>query len=192
MIDIHTHLWPAELSPSYMADYFTKKKAAGEEITMTLDEILSSMEACGIDRSIVLALAFDASISNRALKKQHDYIRRLVASSGGKLAAFCTVNPFEADALPLLKELIQNDLFKGLKLHPNIQCFYPDDERLFPLYAFLEEHSVPVLFHTGGIGLKGVRDCYGDPSRIDQIACSFPGLPVIMGHAGRTDRKSVV
>lgn len=72
--------------------------------------------------------------------------------------------------------------FRGLKLHPNIQCFYADDQRLYPLYQWLEEHHYPALFHTGGIGLNGIRDCYGAPERIDTIACDFPDLPIIMGH----------
>ena len=54
MIDVHTHLWPADISPSYMADYFLSRKEAGQEIRMTLKEILCSMDQAGIDRSIVL------------------------------------------------------------------------------------------------------------------------------------------
>ena len=190
MIDVHTHLWPADISPSYMADYFRSRKEAGQEIRMTLEEILCSMDQAGIDRSIVLALAFGASVRNEDLRGQHEYINRLVMESGGRLTAFCTLNPFEENALEYLEKYLAAPSFHGLKLHPNIQCFYPDDERLFPIYAFLEEHQAPVLFHTGGIGLKGIRDCYGEPARIDTVACLYPNLPIIMGHAGRIDYRT--
>lgn len=30
------------------------------------------------------------------------------------------------------------------------------------------------------------RDSYGQPIRFDAIACDFPDLPIILGHAGRT------
>ena len=48
---------------------------------------------------------------------------------------------------------------------------------------------MPVLFHTGGIGLSGIRDCFGNLDAIDHIACEFPKLPIIMGHAGRIDYR---
>jgi len=39
--------------------------------------------------------------------------------------------------------------FLGFKLHPYVQGFSPDDERLFPAYERMEELGKPVYVHTG-------------------------------------------
>lgn len=185
MIDVHTHLWPAELSPVYMEAYFAQKRREGQTIRMTCSEILRSMDECSIDKAIVSTLAFDGEETNAELKVFHEYVREQVELSDGRLMAFCTVKAFDKDNITVLEDLMSKGCFKGVKLHPNIQRFYPDDERLFPVYEWLEKRRLPILFHTGGIGLSGVRNCFGELGRLDNVACEFPNLPVIMGHAGR-------
>lgn len=39
--------------------------------------------------------------------------------------------------------------FLGFKLHPYVQGFSPDDERLFPAYERMEEYGALVTIHTG-------------------------------------------
>lgn len=190
MVDIHLHLWPADKSPAYMKDYFESKIASGQEITMTFEEILSSMDACGIDKAIISVLAFDSMMTNEDMIPLHRYAEKQMEKSGGRLAAFCTVNPFCEDTLIYLEKYLEAGAFSGLKLHPNIQKFYPDDERLDRIYKWLEEKKYPVLFHTGGIGLSGIEDAYGEVKRMDWVACAHPNLPIIMGHAGRIQYQS--
>lgn len=185
MIDIHTHLWPSEQSPDYMKGYLEKKRQQGKSVPLSGPELLHSMDICGIERAVISTLAFDNRMTNQALAPLHDYVKQQIDASNGRLTAFCTVQPFETNALDVIKRFLEKSGFRGLKLHPNIQCFYPDDRRLYFLYEWLEAHQYPILFHTGGIGLSGIKDGYGAPAHIDNVACDFPKLPVIMGHAGR-------
>ncbi|MCS6787823.1 MAG: amidohydrolase family protein, partial [Aigarchaeota archaeon] len=80
---------------------------------------------------------------------------------------------------------------KGLKLHPQVQDFRPNDPRLYPVYAVASRHRVPVLFHTGtsgiGAGMPGggsMRLDYGRPIYVDEVAATFPKLNIIMAHFG--------
>src|SRR5207302_735063 len=77
----------------------------------------------------------------------------------------------------------------GLKLHPPVQQFSPDDTLAYPLYEVFAAAGLPVVFHTGhsGIGTAmpgggGVRLKYGNPMPIDDVAVDFPGMPIIMAH----------
>ena len=158
MIDIHTHLWPAHQSPDYMADYLKKKKEAGQEISLTGPGLLRSMDHCQIHRAVISVLAFDNQMSNSDLAPLHDYVEAQIDQSQGRLAAFCTVQPFREDTFDTMTSLLEKPCFRGLKLHPNIQCFYADDQRVYPFYQWLEEHRYPVLFNTGGIWLYGIRE----------------------------------
>jgi predicted TIM-barrel fold metal-dependent hydrolase len=78
---------------------------------------------------------------------------------------------------------------RGLKLHPPLQQFSPNDPVAYPLYEVFAEAKLPVLFHTGhsGIGTGmpgggGIRLKYGNPMPIDDVAVDFPELPIILAH----------
>jgi predicted TIM-barrel fold metal-dependent hydrolase len=78
---------------------------------------------------------------------------------------------------------------RGLKLHPPLQQFSPNDPIAYPLYEVFAEAKLPVLFHTGhsGIGTGmpgggGIRLKYGNPMAIDDVAVDFPDLPIILAH----------
>ncbi|MBL8384298.1 MAG: amidohydrolase [Burkholderiales bacterium] len=55
-----------------------------------------------------------------------------------------------------------------------------DDRRLYPLYAFFEDHKLPVMLMTGG--MPGPDISFTDPARIDRVLADFPDLTVICSH----------
>jgi predicted TIM-barrel fold metal-dependent hydrolase len=80
---------------------------------------------------------------------------------------------------------------RGVKFHPSLQAFAPDDPAFRPLFAACEQHGLLALFHTGtsGIGAgqpggQGIRLDYARPIRLDAVAAAHPGLTVIAAHFG--------
>ncbi|KZL88986.1 amidohydrolase family protein [Clostridium magnum] len=187
MIDIHTHLWDFEAMPEAIRTYFVGK--GNEQVDpkkYTAEGLLESMSQAGIEYSIVSALAYSHDLSWDNIHEINEYVRKAVAASDGKLIGFCTVDPFGGEAsITMLRKCMEEEGFKGLKLHGNMQRFYPNDKRLYEIYKVMQSYHKPILFHTGGIGLKAYRDCYGQISNFDDVACDFPELPIILGHAGR-------
>ena len=87
------------------------------------------------------------------------------------------------------KRLVAAGQVRGLKLHPPIQEFFPNDRLAYPLYEVFAEARLPVLFHTGhsgiGTGMRGgggIRLKYGHPMPIDDVAVDFPDMPIVMAH----------
>lgn len=185
IIDIHTHLWPPEQTPEYLQTYFKGRKRDGALDVLTAAGLIDSMNRTGINKSIVSALCFEPDTPAEVIGKMNDYVRRQCQEYTPQLIPFCTINPLAQDAVTTLRRLLEEDNFKGLKLHGNMQRFYPDDTRLYPIYEMMQAYGLPILFHSGGIGLPPVRDEYGYPLRFDAVACDFPALPIILGHAGR-------
>lgn len=74
---------------------------------------------------------------------------------------------------------------KGIKLLPSYSHFWPGDKKLLPAYETAQALNIPVMFHTGTSIFKGTRIKYADPLLLDDIADDFPGLTIIMSHAGR-------
>lgn len=98
---------------------------------------------------------------------------------------FCTVNPSltthpEMEA----KKYIQRGA-RGIKLYPSYNHFYPNERRMYPLYALAQNEKLPVLVHTGSSVFKGSKIKYADPLHLDDVAADFPDLVILMAHAGR-------
>jgi uncharacterized protein len=98
----------------------------------------------------------------------------------------CVVDPFGGPTmLARVRSWIEEKGFKGVKLHPSFQQCMPNAPELYPLYALVQEYRLPVLFHSGPIGIAPAKDKYSSIESFDEVACDFPLLPLILGHAGR-------
>lgn len=99
---------------------------------------------------------------------------------------FANINPYlETNPARELERCVKELGFKGVKILPPYHLFYPNDSRLYPLYARAQELKIPVVFHTGSSVFRGSRLKYGDPLFIDDIAVDFPDLVLLMSHSGR-------
>ena len=103
-----------------------------------------------------------------------------------ELIPFASINPFLLpNPAKELKRLITQYGFKGLKLYPTYQHYYPNDSSIYPIYAVAEEYQIPVMLHMGSSIFKGSRLKYGDPLYLDDVAVDFPDLKIIIVHSGR-------
>jgi predicted TIM-barrel fold metal-dependent hydrolase len=105
------------------------------------------------------------------------------------LIPFASVDPARPDALERVQRLIAEHDVKGFKFHPNLQAFFPNEERVYPLYAAIAEAGLPALFHSGhsgiGTGLPGgggLRLKYSNPMCLDDVAADFPELKIVIAH----------
>ena len=97
------------------------------------------------------------------------------------------------------QRLVSGGAVRGLKLHPPVQQFFPDERIAYPLYEVFAEARLPVLFHTGhsgiGTGLPGgggVRLKYGNPLPIDDVAVDFPDMPQLVQYANTLLKNKVL
>jgi len=120
----------------------------------------------------------------------NEQVAQFAADHSDIAIAFASINPARGKAgVEEAKRLVSAGLVRGLKLHPPVQEFFPDDRAAYPLYEVFAEAKLPVLFHTGhsgiGTGMRGgggIRLKYGNPMPIDDVAVDFPDLPIIMAH----------
>ncbi len=68
---------------------------------------------------------------------------------------------------------------KGIKLHPDLQLFAIDDDKMFPIYEVLESKGMFVITHAGD-----PRYNYSHPSQVARVAKAFPKMPLIAAHMG--------
>ncbi len=187
IIDIHTHLWPKSEITEYLVEYLQKRCIWDEWYTaLTTEGLLRVMDDNDIDLSVVSAVGLGLNTKNDYLENINHYVMNEIKKAPERLIGFCVVDPYGGKrSVQFLKRYIEEHDFKGLKLHPSIQSFFPNDKRTYPLYKTMEDYGLPVLFHSGAIGIKPFRDKYSNPVHLDDIACDFPELKIIIGHAGK-------
>jgi predicted TIM-barrel fold metal-dependent hydrolase len=104
------------------------------------------------------------------------------------LIPFASVDPHDRGSVQRLHALARAGA-KGLKLHPSLQNFFPNDPMYYPLYSAAVELGLPIVFHTGQTGIgaglpggRGIRLRCSDPMLIDDVAADHPGLTIVLAH----------
>lgn len=98
------------------------------------------------------------------------------------LIPFGSVYPFADNSLDELSYISSLGL-KGIKLHPDYQDFFLDDERLLPLFKKCAELGLIVVLHMG-------FDCYSPdvrhatPTAAAKLIDNVPNLKLVLAHLG--------
>ncbi len=125
IVDFHTHAFPDELADRAMK-LLTEEGGVKPHLDGKISSLLRSMDACGIEKSIVCSIAtkpvqFDPILS---------WCRKI---RSGRIIPFPSLHPQDPQFSERISE-IKKEGFKGIKFHPYYQDFRIDDERLFPIY----------------------------------------------------------
>lgn len=175
LIDIHTHVFPDAIAERAVAQ-LTGRSGETAFTDGTVSGLKRSMDAAGIQRSVI------QPVSTKA--KQVDNINRFSEAlrDDPRIEPFGTLFPGGGGLRGEAKRLRDAGV-KGIKLHPDYQVFFVDEESAFPLYEAAVEAGLIVLFHAGvDIGLGPPYHC--TPERLARVMDRFPGMRVVAAHFG--------
>jgi uncharacterized protein len=148
---------------------------------LTRERVGSYLRENGVDYAVALAEINPITTGLQTNDEVAEFCRGIDC-----LIPFCNINPFlVGDLARELERCVKELGFRGLKLYPTYQHFYPNDSRIYPLYAKAQELRIPVMLHTGSSIFRGSRLKYGDPLYLDDVAVDFPKLTLLMVHSGR-------
>ena len=187
-IDMHVHVprqeGLAEIAiESSLRRYFRLKSApeTGDELAA----LYAEWDILGVVFSV------DTETTTGETPDSNDYVAQIVGSHPEQFIGFATVDPWKGEAAVEELERAVEDLgLRGLKLHTIHQAFFPNDERIYPLYEKCQALGIPLLMHSGfaaaGVGMPGgggFKLKYGRPiPGFDDVAADFPDLTIIMAH----------
>ena len=136
-----------------------------------LPNLFESMASNRIDKAVILALEpFVPSDSILEAGRKHK-----------NLIPFCSVHPHDQNKKEKIGRYVKAGA-KGLKLHPVVQNFNPDDPAVFELLEEIKPHHLPVLFHTGW-GAIG-HGSYGFIGHYKKLLDNFKDIIFIFAHIG--------
>jgi predicted TIM-barrel fold metal-dependent hydrolase len=183
-IDVHVHIEPSgddSTANQAAKNYFGDSGAVRDRAALA--EYYRSRRIGCVVFSVDEKLTGRPHVSN-------DSVADFAAEHADIAIAFASVDPTRgAEAVREARRLVGTGRIHGLKLHPPVQQFFPNDALAYPLYEVFAEARLPVLFHTGhsgiGTGMRGgggIRLKYGNPMNIDDVAVDFPDMPIILAH----------
>ncbi len=159
-----------------------------EEARRDPGKLLALMDAQGIERAALInyvapdVMGFTESVN--------DWVCRFVRGHEDRLVAVGSLHPARTrqprqDTLRLFESGV-----RMLKIHPPHQAFASNayvhgQETLREIYATAQECGRPIMIHTGTTIFPGARNRFADPLDADDVAVDFPGLALILAHAGR-------
>jgi predicted TIM-barrel fold metal-dependent hydrolase len=107
----------------------------------------------------------------------NEYVRTVVESIP-EAYGLVWGNPRLPGYVEEVERYLDHPKFLGLKLHPLLDGYHPNDASVHPLMDLLEEQGgLPVLLHSG-------HPIFTLPWSIEELAVAYPGVKVILGHMG--------
>ena len=128
------------------------------------DELLATMRLYNVERSCLFY--WDNAL-----------VRKAAADHPRKIVGYVWPDPRQEGAKALVRRALTDWKFKGIKLHPLIHAFLPNDEIVHPIMEEARRARVPVLIHSG-------HAPFSLPWSIGELAENFRDVTIVMLHMG--------
>ncbi len=177
IVDFHTHAFPDEIAAKAMKR-LAHEGAIKPRLNGTVASLLCSMDACGIEKSVVCSIAtkpaqFDPIIEwSRTIRTE-------------RIIPLPSLHPDDREAVKRVSQ-IKDEGFSGIKFHPYYQDFVIDDKKMFPIYEEIVKNNLIVVMHTG-FDFAFERKRIADPVKILNVVNTFPKMKIVTTHCGSWD-----
>lgn len=175
LIDFHTHAFPEKIAGRAVASLSHACGGLKPQTDGTVSSLKAEMEKDGVDLAVVQSIATNPG----QMRKVNDFA--ISIDSDPAIVAFGSVHPDAPDALEELERIHAAGL-KGVKLHPEYQQFYVDDEKMKPIYRKISDLGLITLFHAGHD--YGFAPPYHAMPEHFSRALSWFDAPVVAAHWG--------
>jgi predicted TIM-barrel fold metal-dependent hydrolase len=174
-VDVHTHVWPDRIAQVVLESLEAQLGIPAIGLN-TVDSLKAHMRESGVDRSVVLGVVERPGL----VKPANDW---LIGIQDDLLVPFGAMHPDLEDKGEEVERLRRNGI-RGIKLHPMLNRFYPDDPGMFPVYEAMGDDMV-LEIHSGRLPhMAAGETIYSPPERVMNVVRLFPRLKVIALHLG--------
>ena len=188
-IDFHVHLPTPDWLDGSMAGYVEAAEAYFRSTVQrqSLGELADRYRQLDV-RAVLLA--WDAETATGRPRVPNETVAAACEQYPDAFTGIGSVDPHKESAVDEVANIAALGL-RGVKFHPSLQAFAPDDPTYWPVFAACQQHGLLALFHTGtsGIGARqpggqGIRIDYAHPLKLDAVAAAHPRLTVVAAHFG--------
>jgi len=131
--------------------------------------MVADMDAAGVDAAVGCSLG---------QKIDNEYLAEVTRTYPNRIIGFAEVDPRAPDAVSVVRRCVESYGLRGLKLHPTMHGYHFVDHALLdPVFTVCGELNIPIL-------VNALDDPFVTPLGIEEIARSFPMVPVLIAHMG--------
>jgi uncharacterized protein len=132
-----------------------------------------------LDRDGLVALMREHEIATGLVFHPDNALIRTVIARTPGVYGLVWVNPRAANALDETRRLLDEpgSRFRGVKLHPLLDGYHPDDPAVHPIIELLIERGLPALIHCG-------HPIFTLPWSIEELIRRYPAARIVLGHMG--------
>lgn len=145
----------------------------------SLPLLFREMDAAGVTLGVVVGRysSLYGSVTN-------EEVAGIVREHPARFVGIAAIDPSDRRRAIAQIDAAVKDGLRGVNIEPGSyeQPLYPDDRRLYPIYAHCEDRGLPVFVMAGGSA--GPDLSYTHPQHIDRVAADFPGLSIVVTHGG--------
>jgi len=189
-IDFHVHLPTPDWLDGSLAGYVEAAEAYFRSKVQRQSLAGLAEQYRGLQVKAVL-LAWDAETATGRPRVPNQTVADACREFPDVFTGLGSVDPHKGEqAVAEVAEIAALGL-RGVKFHPSLQAFAPDDPQYWPIFAACQQHGLLALFHTGtsGIGARqpggqGIRIDLAHPLKLDPVAAAHPDLTVVAAHFG--------
>lgn len=144
------------------------------------DATISGLESYLAKNNVDYAVVLNIATNPHQEKKVNDFAISLFEKKN--IIPFGSVHPDSPNALSELERLAKAGI-RGIKLHPDYQHFFVDDEKMFPIYKKIAELGFITVFHAG-VDIGYPKPIHCTPERLLRVLDLFDDAPVVAAHFG--------
>jgi predicted TIM-barrel fold metal-dependent hydrolase len=178
IIDMHTHLVNFSDFGDRLRGDLSRSGISHSIWTYTEEDYIAATSAA--DKVVVFGLKAKKTGWNIKNRPVADFVSR----RGEKYIYFASIDPCEDDYMEDLKYNHFDLKCKGVKIGPIYQGVHPRDKRYYEIFDYCEKNKLPVITHMATTFSSGVPLDYARPYHMDEVACDFPDLKLVLAHLG--------
>ena len=144
------------------------------------DATISGLESYLAKNNVDYAVVLNIATNPHQEKKVNDFAISLLEKKN--IIPFGSMHPDSPNALSELERLAKAGI-RGIKLHPDYQHFFVDDEKMFPIYKKIAELGFITVFHAG-VDIGYPKPVHCTPERLLRVLDLFDDAPVVAAHFG--------
>ena len=183
IIDFHVHLFPDKLFDAVWRQ-FLKQYQWDVIYRLYHQECVSFLNDKGVSPIVYSNYAHKKGVAEGLNQWNLDILDKIP-----DLYCFAAFHPDDDHAIEIAEKALSHPRVLGFKLQLLVQNFYPDDERLFPLYELVMERNKRFLFHAGtgpaGNEFVGIR-------QFQKVLDRYPDLPANVAHMGALETRQFI
>lgn len=196
LVDVEAHLFPTLKHIDYFPGLkLVKSKTAPKrsyagwgQSDIDAAYLLKLMDQHMVDYTCVLPEKFLSTTDGHIPWSTNGYIMEQAAKAPDRLIPQANVGPILRIGVEKasweLELLVKEKGFKLVKVYQPEDIGPLNDPRMWPFYEKVSELRIPMTVHTGMSFVAGQFSKYCHPLQLEEVATSFPEIPIIAFHVG--------